>query len=52
MFKDMINVTSHVKHGISIPSHKLTHAEIMHMFKEHIMKLKAELNVHMHSSVP
>jgi hypothetical protein len=41
----MINIASCVTNGVKIPGWKATQAEIMHMFKNHLMTLKAQLNV-------
>ncbi|KAG2131867.1 hypothetical protein BD769DRAFT_1355105, partial [Suillus cothurnatus] len=44
-FKDMIDVAACVTNGIKIPGQKATHADIMHIFKNHLTKLKVTLNV-------
>ena len=40
-FKELIDVASRAKSGVSIPGRKVTWAEIMHMFKKHLTTLKA-----------
>ena len=44
-FKNLIDVASCAKNGVKIPGRKATRAEIMHMFKNHLTTLKAQLNV-------
>jgi hypothetical protein len=44
-FKELIDVASRATNGVNIPGRKATRAEIMHMFKAHLTKLKAQLNV-------
>jgi hypothetical protein len=41
----MIDVASCATNGVKIPGRKATRAEIMRMFKNHLMTLKAQLNV-------
>jgi hypothetical protein len=41
----LIDVASCATNEVKIPGQKATHAKIMHMFKDHLMKLKAQLNV-------
>ncbi|KAG1868963.1 hypothetical protein DFJ58DRAFT_653624 [Suillus subalutaceus] len=45
-FKEMIDVASCTTQGVKIPGHKATRAEIMQMFKNHLIRLKAKLNVY------
>ncbi|KAI0282243.1 hypothetical protein BC826DRAFT_922011, partial [Russula brevipes] len=51
-FKELINITSRATRGVVIPSRKSTHTKIMHMFKDHFMRLKAQLGVCMYSIAP
>ncbi|KAG2048929.1 hypothetical protein BDR06DRAFT_894558, partial [Suillus hirtellus] len=44
-FKEMIDVASRATQGVKIPGRKATRAEIMHIFKNHLTKLKKKLNV-------
>ena len=44
-FKELIAVASRAKNGIRIPGRKATRGEIMCMFKNHLMVLKAQLSV-------
>jgi hypothetical protein len=44
-FKEMIDVASHATNGVKIPGQKATWGEIKRMFKDHLVKLKAKLNV-------
>ena len=44
-FKELIDVASRARNGVKIPGRKGTQAEIIHMFKNHLMTLKAQLNV-------
>ena len=44
-FKELIDVASRAKSGVSIPGRKATRAEIMRMFKKHLTTLKAQLSV-------
>ncbi|KAF8220371.1 hypothetical protein L208DRAFT_1334201, partial [Tricholoma matsutake] len=44
-FKEMIHVAVHATNGMKIPGQKSMRAEIKQMFKEHLTKLKAQLNV-------
>ena len=46
-FKEMIDVASRATKGVKIPGWKATRAEIIHTFKDHLMKLKTKLNVSM-----
>ena len=41
----MIDVASRATNGVKIPGRKATRGEIKHMFKDHLVKLKAQLNV-------
>jgi hypothetical protein len=41
----MIDVAAHATNGVKIPGRKATRAEIMQIFKNHLMKLKTTLNV-------
>jgi hypothetical protein len=47
-FKEMIDVASRATNGVKIPGRKATRGEIKHMFKDHLTKLKARLNVSTH----
>ncbi|KAG1888027.1 uncharacterized protein F5891DRAFT_966302 [Suillus fuscotomentosus] len=44
-FKEMIDVAARATNGVKIPGRKATRAQIMRMFKNHLTKLKATLNV-------
>ena len=44
-FKELINVASCATNGIKIPGQKATQGEIKCMFKDHLVRLKAQLNV-------
>ncbi|KAG1793786.1 hypothetical protein EV424DRAFT_1335766 [Suillus variegatus] len=44
-FKEMIDVAARATNGMKIPGRKATRAQIMCMFKNHLTKLKATLNV-------
>jgi len=44
-FKELIDVASHATNGIKISGWKGTWGEIKHLFKDHITRLKAQLNV-------
>ncbi len=44
-FKELIDIASCVTNGVNIPHQKRTHAKIMRMLKDHLMNLKAQLNV-------
>src|SRR6266481_3344751 len=44
-FRDMIDVAAHATNGVKIPRRKATCVEIMHIFKNHLAKLKQTLNV-------
>ena len=44
-FKEMIDVAARATNGVKIPGRKATCAEIMHIFKNHLTKLKKTLNV-------
>ncbi|KAH9954159.1 hypothetical protein BC827DRAFT_1088143, partial [Russula dissimulans] len=44
-FKMLIDVASRATNGVKIPGWKATRVEIMGMFKNHLMTLKAQLNV-------
>ncbi|KAG1831125.1 hypothetical protein EV424DRAFT_1314869 [Suillus variegatus] len=44
-FKEMINVASCAMQGVKIPGRKATCAEIMWIFKTHLTRLKAKLNI-------
>ena len=48
-FKALIDVASCTTNGVKIPGQKATQADIMHMFKDHLMMLKAQLSVHVPS---
>lgn len=41
----MINVASRAKNGINIPGRKATRGEIKYLFKDHLTRLKAKLDV-------
>jgi len=41
-------VAAHATNGMKIAGRKATCAQIMCMFKDHLMKLKVTLNVHLH----
>ena len=45
MFKALIDVASRATNGVKIPGQKATQADIMHMFKDHLTTLKAQLSV-------
>ena len=44
-FHEMIDIASRATSGVKIPGRKSTCAAIIQMFKDHLMKLKAQLNV-------
>jgi hypothetical protein len=44
-FKELIDVASRATNGINLPGRKATRAEVMRLFKNHLMTLKAQLNV-------
>ena len=44
-FRELIDVTSRAKHGVSIPSRKSTRQQILHLFKGYLTRLRAELRV-------
>ena len=44
-FKEMIDITSRATNGVQIPGQKITQGEIIRLFKDHITKLKTQLNV-------
>ncbi|KAG2059949.1 hypothetical protein BDR06DRAFT_873088, partial [Suillus hirtellus] len=44
-FKEMVDIASHATNGVKILGRKVTHAEIMRMFKNHLTKLRNTLNV-------
>ena len=44
-FRDMIDLTARATCGVKIPGRKSTRTEIGHMFKNHLTKLKSQLNV-------
>jgi trans-aconitate methyltransferase len=44
-FKDMIDLAARATNGVKISGRKATQAEIKRMFKEHLTRLKAKLNV-------
>ncbi|KAG1764932.1 hypothetical protein EDD22DRAFT_775576, partial [Suillus occidentalis] len=48
-FKEMVDIASCATNGVKIPGRKATCAEIMRMFKNHLMRLRNTLNV---SNVP
>ena len=41
----MIDIASRATNGVKIPGQKATRAQIMRMFKDHLTRLKAQLNV-------
>lgn len=41
----MIDVASRATNGVKIPGRKVTRAEIMRMFKNHLTRLRNKLNV-------
>jgi hypothetical protein len=44
-FSEMIDLVSRATSGVKIPGRKSTRATIIQMFKDHLAKLKAHLNV-------
>jgi hypothetical protein len=48
-FCELIDVVSRATKGVNIPGRKAMRAEIMRLFKEHLTKLKAQLNVRIYS---
>ncbi|KAI0246225.1 hypothetical protein BJV78DRAFT_1135724, partial [Lactifluus subvellereus] len=44
-FKEVIDIASRAKNGVKIPGRKSTWGEIIRLFKDHITRLKAQLNV-------
>jgi transposase InsO family protein len=44
-FKEMIDIASRATAGVKIPGRKATRVEIKNMFKDHLTRLKARLNV-------
>lgn len=44
-FKKMIVIASRATNGVQIPGQKATRAEIIRLFKNHLMRLKTLLNV-------
>jgi len=44
-FKELIDVTSHATNGIKLPDQKATWGEIKCVFKDHLVRLRAQLNV-------
>jgi hypothetical protein len=44
-FKELIDVASRATNGVRIPGRKATRGEIKHLFKGHLTRLKAQLNV-------
>jgi hypothetical protein len=50
-FKSMIDVASHATNGVKIPGQKSTWGEIKHLFKDHLITLKAQLNVNLCSGL-
>jgi hypothetical protein len=44
-FHELINAASRATNGVNIPGQKAMRNEIMHMFKDHLTKLKSQLNV-------
>ncbi|KAG2135074.1 hypothetical protein BD769DRAFT_1290517, partial [Suillus cothurnatus] len=44
-FKEIVDITSCATNGVKIPGRKATHAEIMRMFKNHLIRLRNMLNV-------
>jgi len=44
-FRELVNIASRTTKGINIPGHKATRGVIKHMFSDHIIRLKAQLNV-------
>jgi len=51
-FKELINVASSTQNGVKIPGHKAIHTQIMHMLKDHLMRLKSQFNVHVYTIPP
>ncbi|KAJ6540238.1 hypothetical protein B0H10DRAFT_1719840, partial [Mycena sp. CBHHK59/15] len=50
-FQEMIDIASHAKDGVRIPSRKSTHEEIIDLFKRCMEQLKAKLNVRVFSII-
>ena len=46
-FKELIDVASRATNGVKIPNRRRTRDEIIRLFKDHLTKLKAELNVNL-----
>jgi hypothetical protein len=44
-FQEMIDVASRATNGVKIPGRKATRGEIKRLFKDHLVRLKAQLNV-------
>ena len=45
-FKELIDIASRATNGVEIPRRKITRGEIIRLFKEHLTKLKTQLNVY------
>jgi hypothetical protein len=50
-FKELIDIASRATNSVKIPGRKITRGDIKRMFKEHITKLKTQLNVNIHESL-
>ena len=44
-FRELIDIASRATNGVKIPHRKLTRGDIKRLFKEHLTKLKTQLNV-------
>ena len=44
-FKELIDVASRATNGVKIPGRKATRAEILCLFKDHLVQLRAEFGV-------
>lgn len=44
-FRELVNIASRATKGINIPGRKATRGVIKRMFSDHIIRLKAQLNV-------
>ncbi|KAF8481671.1 hypothetical protein DFH94DRAFT_609267, partial [Russula ochroleuca] len=45
IFKKLVDVAARAKNGVKIPGRKVTWGEIKHLFKDHLTRLRTELNV-------
>ncbi|KAF8485136.1 hypothetical protein DFH94DRAFT_624580, partial [Russula ochroleuca] len=45
IFKELVDVTARAKNGVKIPGQKATRGKIKRLFKDHLTRLRTELNV-------